>query len=75
MGSKLHGIVSPEDAIEFAAVRCRKPAGRVCYAHGCCMFSWCPRASTSREADLSWLLELQARRRKVARDRARRAGR
>jgi len=68
------GIADIRDAVvAFALERCTYRQG--CQRFGCVFFAWCPKASTTLDPDLSWILRVKARKAKNAADRARRAGR
>lgn len=68
------GIADIRDAVALHALeKCISPAP--CLRLGCCLYAWCPKASRVLPPDLRWVLRADARKRKAAKDRARRAGR
>jgi len=68
----IDGIADIRDAVSESGRGC---LARVCEDGGCVLFAWCPKASAGIAPDLTWVLRAKARERKLARDRARRAGR
>jgi hypothetical protein len=72
----IDGIADIRDAVDLVCHDCLgMTKASACKRSGCCLFAWCQRAATTLSPDLAWVLLAEARRRKCARDRARRAGR
>ncbi len=70
----VNGVADIRDAVEmFAAEKCLYAAP--CMRWGCVFHAWCHKGSRKEPSDLSWILRAERRHRKLARDRARRAGR
>jgi hypothetical protein len=75
MKPKLYTVNSIADVLDavklFAIENCT--AARPCLSRSCFFYSWCPKASKSIDPDHSWVHRVEARRRKAARDKARKA--